>query len=281
MIKRLLASVSCRLFGRRNYYRLARFLWIDARRDSLNKMSSNGEFAVQTAMIHLSNTRSEPVIFDIGANIGEYSAELLRKAGTQGLAEQFRLYSFEPNQKCVAAIKERVAGLTNSACSLVVQKIVTDQPGQASFYITGATAGSSSLRIDEKTQQGKRIEAECVTFDGFCREHAIEEVLFAKVDTEGNDMRVLKGANGMLETGRLHYLQFEYNHRWILFRNFLKDVFDLVEPLGYKVAKVTSRGLEVYPRWHFELEVFWEGNYLIGKDFEALGLPVLKSAIFD
>ena len=92
-------------------------------------------------------------------------------------------------------------------------------------------------------------------------------------------MRVLEGAKGLLERGAIDFLQFEYNHRWILFRNYLKDVFDLVEPLGYRVAKVTPHGLEVYPKWHFELEVFWEGNYLIAKDFAALGLPLLKSVI--
>lgn len=49
--------------------------------------------------------------------------------------------------------------------------------------------------------------------------------------------------------------------------------------LGYKVAKVTAKGLEVYPRWHFELEVFREGNYLVGHDFDHLGMRLFESGL--
>lgn len=243
-------------------------------------MRSNGEFAVQSAVVRVGTGLTEPVFFDIGANVGECSANLLKKAREAGIGNSLRLFCFEPNPKCIAKIQERIAGFGNRRCVTIVPKIVTDEPGQASFFLTGETAGSSSLRIDDKTQRGTQIDAECITIDGFCSANGIDSVLFAKVDTEGNDMRVLDGATEMLRAGRICYLQFEYNHRWILFRNFLKDVFELVEPLGYKVAKVTSEGLEVYPRWHFELEVFWEGNYLIGRDFESLGLPLLESEVF-
>ncbi|WOO42918.1 FkbM family methyltransferase [Rubellicoccus peritrichatus] len=279
MIKKLLSTVCLAFFGRKNYYRFARFLWIDARRDAANAMSSNGEFLLQQKIVNLAKSHQNPVMFDIGANVGAYSERFLLNAMSEGLAEQMKLYCFEPNPNCVAEIEKRFSKISNSSCATIIQQVITDKPGRISFYITGETAGSSSLRIDGKTQDATPIEVECVTLDAFCVEHRISNILFAKVDTEGNDMRVLEGAKQLLEEGRIQYLQFEYNHRWILFRNFLKDVFDLIEPMGYQVAKVTGKGLEVYPHWHFELEVFWEGNYLIGKDFAQLGLVELKSAI--
>lgn len=242
-------------------------------------MTSNGEFMLQEAIMRLAAEAPSPVIFDIGANVGKYSAGLLEKASSAGIVEKLELYSFEPNPKCVEAIKARIAPIPNSKACKVIEKIVTDAPGRASFYIAGETGGTSSLSAESQAVQGKKIEAECVTFDGFCQQNEITDVLFVKVDTEGNDMRVIQGAAEMLKSGGIHYLQFEYNFRWVFFRNFLKDVFDTVEPLGYRVAKVTSEGLEVYPEWQFELEASREGNYLIGKDFEALGLPLLKSAV--
>jgi len=66
----------------------------------------------------------------------------------------------------------------------------------------------------------------------------------------------------MLEAHRIQVLQFEYNQRWIDSRHYLKDAFELLEPLGYKLGKITPRGIEFYPQWHFELETFREGNYL-------------------
>jgi hypothetical protein len=34
--------------------------------------------------------------------------------------------------------------------------------------------------------------------------------------------------------------------------------------LGYRVGKVTPRGIEFYEAWHPELESFKEGNYVCG-----------------
>ena len=56
--------------------------------------------------------------------------------------------------------------------------------------------------------------------------------------------------------------QFEYNHRWILGRFFLRDAFELVQAFGYRVGKLTPRGVEFYPGWDPELETFVEGNYV-------------------
>lgn len=274
----MLASLIRLPLGSRNYYRLARFLWIDARRDGANSMSENGEFVLLKSIVTAAGKLDEVVVCDIGANVGDYSKKLLDFAGATGLIKKLKLYLFEPNPSCLELIKSRFAHMTDSVVN-VVPMIITNNSGSARFYVTGETAGTSSMRVDMRTQKATEIEASCITLDDYCRDQGITRLFFAKVDTEGNDMRVLEGAKGLLERGAIDFLQFEYNHRWILFRNYLKDVFDLVEPLGYQVAKVTPKGLEVYPRWHFELEVFWEGNYLIGKDFKPLKLPLLKSAI--
>ncbi len=275
----MLATIIRTPLGYRNYYRLARFLWIDARRDGVNSMSENGEFTLLKRVVESASQMNSVVMCDIGANVGAYSSELLGLASTNGMTNKLRLYMFEPNPSCRELISSRISSMNMAPAVSVVPAIMSNFSGSASFFITGETAGSSSLLVDLKSQNARKIEAPCVTLDDFCEEQNIDRIFFAKVDTEGNDMRVLEGAKGLLERGAIDFLQFEYNHRWILFRNYLKDVFDLVEPLGYRVAKVTPHGLEVYPKWHFELEVFWEGNYLIAKDFATLRLPLLKSAI--
>ena len=74
---------------------------------------------------------------------------------------------------------------------------------------------------------------------------------------------MLRGARELLREQRIDVLQFEYNHRWVHARAFLKDVFDLVADLPYEVARITPDGLETLPGWHFELERFFEANYLL------------------
>jgi len=178
MLKQFLAKICLTLLGRRNYYRLARFLWLDARRDGANAMSSNGERDVQAAIARVARDATPVVTLDIGANIGEYTETMLGELEKHGVSES-RHFCFEPNPACVRAIESRLGKLSNGGSAEVVRKIVTDQPGTTSFFITGETAGSSSLRIDEQTQKATKIDAECLTLKMFCEEREVDEILFA------------------------------------------------------------------------------------------------------
>ena len=67
----------------------------------------------------------------------------------------------------------------------------------------------------------------------------------------------------MLQQRNVDVLQFEYNQRWIFDGAFLRDVFNVPTPLGYRIGKVTPYGVKLYERWHWKLETFREGNYLV------------------
>ena len=76
-------------------------------------------------------------------------------------------------------------------------------------------------------------------------------------------MEVIIGALPLLKHGKIAVLQFEYNHRWIFSRHFLKDVFDAVEGLPYKVGKICPNHIEIYEKWYPENERFFEANYVL------------------
>ena len=77
----------------------------------------------------------------------------------------------------------------------------------------------------------------------------------------------------LLREGKVGVLQFEYNLCWMDGRRFLKDVFDLAGELDLCVGKLVASGIEIYPDWHFELERFIEGNFVLGRReaLEAVG----------
>jgi hypothetical protein len=111
--------------------------------------------------------------------------------------------------------------------------------------------------------------------DSFARAVPIPEIDLVKVDAEGADMDILEGAQHTLKAQRIGLLQFEYNHRWLGGRRFLKDAFDLVLGCGYRLGKLTSVGWEEYTRWHPVLENYRESNFLaIGPEWAGV-LPRL------
>jgi hypothetical protein len=115
----------------------------------------------------------------------------------------------------------------------------------------------------------------------YCLRNGVEVIHYFKSDTEGHDFEVIMGARELLTNGKIWVLQFEYNHRWVYSRHFLKDIFDFAKELRmYHIGKLTPDGVEIYKEWHPELERFFEGNYALIKE-DVLSLFTNRRVIID
>jgi len=271
--KRVLATTCRSLLGRRNFVRFSRFLWLQARLDAANDFYNNGESSVQDALIEYQRNRGFGDVFDVGANIGNWSACLLEKYAN---SMPGRLFMFEPSPGSRAVIEQNLEAQLQDDDVILEAIALTNESKTAIFHIVGSTAGTNSLQNISNDKQVEEIEVECRTIDDFIAENDIAHLTFVKVDTEGNDYNVIEGATQMMRERKVDFIQFEYNYRWVAFRYFLKDVFELVEPLGYSVGKLTSEGIEEYDAWHFELETYREGNYLIYRRSNRLPMKHFK-----
>lgn len=256
-------ALACRLAGRERVVRAARFALNRARLDLPNHMSCNGEAVLQRAALRLDPPGRDFVAFDVGANIGEWSRSLVEAAGEAGRLDDVVLHAFEPSSYTFGRLQE--AALPQH--TVLNQVALSDRVGAAKLHIVHPGAGTNSLhRRPEpgaaepapRTSEGIVV----TTLDAYCSGRAIETIHLLKIDTEGHDLTVLHGARSMLAERRILLTQFEYNHRWVQDRHFLKDAFDFLLPLGYRIGKVTPAGVECYEAWDHELESFVEGNYV-------------------
>jgi hypothetical protein len=118
-------------------------------------------------------------------------------------------------------------------------------------------------------------EVATITLDSYAEQSGVARFALVKIDAEGHDLAVLRGARDLLADHRIAVAQFEYNHRWVLARFFLRDAFEFLLGLGYRVGKLTPRGVEFYPGWDADLETFVEGNYLACDPKVAAELPAV------
>jgi FkbM family methyltransferase len=131
------------------------------------------------------------------------------------------------------------------------------------------SAEERSLIIEHSAEPAESIrsapleEITLTTIDTYCREQNVSRVDLVKVDAEGHDCDVIRGAQTMLKNGAIGMLQFEYNWKWIGARSFLRDVFIAIEGTTYSLGKITPKGIEFYERWTPALEVFRGDNFLI------------------
>lgn len=242
------------LMGRRNLVRLARTLTMASRLDVPNSTATNGELLVQQRVLDQMGAR-KAVAFDVGANVGEWSRVFLERAGDRDI----QIHAFEPASATFASLRQNFPAHENRMH--LVNQALSCRTGTAEFFIVGDGSEVNSLHTGLYQTQGHETVT-LNTVDQYCRESSIEHIDFLKIDAEGHDYSVLEGAKAMLEAHAISVVQFEYNQRWIEPRHFLKDVFDLMLPLQYCLGKVTPRGIEFYPSYHFELESYREGNYL-------------------
>jgi FkbM family methyltransferase len=229
----------------------------EARFDAPNDPACNGERMVQATVLRYTQPGGKTVVFDVGANIGDWTCAILEQAND--LAD-LQVHAFEPCSGTYDILVNRIHSSPGAAKVIPVRKACSSSPGIGSLNVVGVGAGTNSLTCAEQTAEVEQVEL--TSIDDYCRVSGIHHISLLKIDAEGHDPSVIKGAAGMVQRHAIDVLQFEYNQRWILNGSFLRDVFNMLLPLGYFIGKVTSRGVEFYETWDWELETFREGNYI-------------------
>jgi len=263
-------DAACLVLGRRPVIRAARYVLHRARLDYPNDMTVNGELSLQRwSMAHAH--RGEIHVADVGANVGRWSRSLLGSASAAGRLADVQLHAFEPDSAAYARLA-RSLGESGAALSQVA---LGDRAGTSALHVAAPAAGINSLHLAPHCDAVAETVA-VTTLDLYSAASAVPGFALVKIDTEGHDLAVLRGAAGLLARHRIAIAQFEYNHRWVYARVFLRDAFEYLTGLGYRIGKLTPRGVEFYPGWEPDLETFVEGNYVACTPLAARDLPAVR-----
>ncbi len=221
----------------------------------------DGEIEVIENYIH-----SNDLVFDIGAFDGDWSREVYSKH------EDVTIYGFEPHpvtyqqmcSKMEARIKEKSFIPNNVA--------VSDETAKSILWQYPIHPALSSIhKRNEKEMEGigeqspKAVLIKTVSLDVFCSINRIEYVNFVKIDTEGNEYAVLKGARNLLNEGRIGAVQFEYGRCYLDAKTTLRESFALLLNSAYKIGKVTSKEIQFCTSFEDGFEQYDYCNYLAVK----------------
>jgi FkbM family methyltransferase len=263
-------DAACRILGRRAVVRAARYVLLRARLDYPNEMTVNGESALQRWVLGLA-PGGEVHVADVGANVGRWSQSMRAAASAASRADDLRLHAFEPDAWAYARLARALDG-TPAALNAMA---LSDRHGSTPFHVVAPGAGTNSLHPSSAaTVAAKTVPTG--TLDSYAAQSGVSRFGLVKVDTEGHDLTVLRGARTLLTEHRITVIQFEYNHRWVFARAFLRDAFEFLAGLGYLIGKLTPKGVEFYPGWDADLETFVEGNYIACAPATADLLPAVR-----
>lgn len=203
-----------------------------------------------------------PVLFDVGANVGEMSVALRRAF------PDARIVAFEPNP-----ITYRK--LVDNAGSMRIECIPgglgsTEGTGELYCYRDDPTSGHASVYRDvfeiyegygvEGAQSLTRFEFPIRTLDAQCAELGVGAIDFLKLDVEGHESAVLRGAAATLAAKRVSVIQFEFTDCNVMSRTFMRDFYELLPDFTF--FRLGPRSLIPMGPYGARLEIFQYQNVL-------------------
>lgn len=137
-------------------------------------------------------------IIDIGANIGQFAFM------AHTVLPNLPIYSFEPDPVCFGGLQKTFSDhRIKGGCFPIA---LTDTQGSIDLNIYESSANNSILRrSDERSLQVKRVE--CSTLDTAGAELISLEAAYLKIDVQGAELSVLRGATQTLR--RCKFVQLE------------------------------------------------------------------------
>lgn len=134
------------------------------------------------------------VVFDIGANIGLWTLRMAERAGSAG-----RVHAFEPVPPTARNLRENVR-LSQASTVEVHELALADQPGTLSIHVPPGAAGRASLAPESDADEA--FDVPVGTLDDMWEAVGMPKVTFVKVDIEGAEPLMLRGARRFFSTQR-------------------------------------------------------------------------------
>ncbi|NQW48610.1 MAG: FkbM family methyltransferase [Planctomycetes bacterium] len=181
---------------------------------------------------------ANPTIIDVGAHRGDYTAMCLE------ITPLARIVACEPHPLSCAELRRRFSDRSNiSLCETAIAADVV----RRTFYDRSGEQGTSHASLHRSvienlhTCEAAEFEVQATTLDEIATRFSVDDVDLLKIDTEGSELDVLKGAGGLLREHRIAVCQIEFNAMNAYSRVFFKDFWDMLA--DFHLFRLLPRGL--------------------------------------
>ena len=151
------------------------------------------------------------IVFDVGTNYGFLSSVWAKALCTEG----GQVYSFEPLPEIIKSLK------------VTFEKSDLNNTITLSQLAVGETSGRAQIPLSRNSKD--TLDIEMVSVDGFMKQHDIKGCDLLKIDTDGDDYAVLKGAQHAVDT---------YRPVVIIETNGRTEIVEFLEERNYQINDV-------------------------------------------
>ncbi len=199
--------------------------------------------------------KNPSMIFDVGANDGAWAllaAQYCKRA---------KIHAFEIVPSTAEIGARNVAGE-----SRIVYNSVGLADYSGSMPVRSFADHTHSTTLDYPHDAPfETVKGRVAVGDDYCGGNDIGRIDLLKIDVEGAENKVIAGFSQMLRQRRIEMIQFEYGRANILTKFLLKDWYDLLAPMGYKIGKLYPDYID-FKDYDLRDEDFIGPNYVAMKE---------------
>lgn len=260
-MKRIIYFFLDRMFGKKRYYRfflVLKNIGLQGLNYRNTTIENNGElFFIRSISNYYKTHKEKLVLFDVGANIGNYSNVL-----AETFKDRATIYAFEPFSVPYIKLKE----LSGSHSQIIPYQIgFSDKNENLTIYSSDEFSEIGGVYnrdfIFHNIPHDKEEINRFVTIEFFCKENAINHIHFLKIDVEGHELSVLKGAVALLNNEQIDFIQFEFGAGNHFSRTYFMDFFNLMSE-KYMFFRLLSDGLIKIENYNSEYEMQSVTNFV-------------------
>lgn len=216
----------------------------------------------EMSLVRYVNECHEPqlCVFDVGANIGQFASLISEHCDLS----RIRMHSFEPSVQAIEQFRNTHGDnprIRLNTCAL------GSANATATLYSDRPASGLSSLTCRDLDHIGKTMSltqsVQVRTLDDYCAENSIDHIHLLKIDVEGHEHEVLKGAARMFGEDRIDAVTFEFGGCNIDTRTYFRDFFHFFSHRDMQIFRITPRGyLRLIERYRETHEQFLTTNFM-------------------
>lgn len=209
-------------------------------RNLLHRAATASQYDAIRALVRPGDT-----VFDVGAHIGRFSLLIEQLVGPAG-----RIFAFEPVPDTYWSLRECLA-LNRSTRVIAEQAAICDRVGQAQMNCFAPalsswnTLGTPVMKTPagQAVVPGEQVVVPALTLDHICARDGIERIDFLKVDVEGFEAAVFRGAARLLREQRIGRICFEISQAPLAGAgSSAREVFGVLESHGYSIYQYEPQG---------------------------------------
>ena len=222
-----------------NLYK-ASWRYILAYENCSNKFDRNGE----RFLLELHRNALSKVMLDVGANVGQWATV----AATTVTGST--IHAFEPIPRTFEELNRRLAAAGLAGRVRTYNFGLSEADAQLNLALDGNETSTATVVQDATHTSSALLRDRDMVLctlrkgDAVCAEAGIEYIDFLKVDTEGHEIKVLRGLSEMLNAKKIQCIQLEHNEYAALHRvlsvRYLRSPGGAIQPLPSAAWRISE-----------------------------------------